>query len=614
MSWHARQLVDLVDRLARRFNRRRYDTLAQQLGRSTDLCNGRRRGFVIVQIDGLAYDYLIEGMARGHTPRIQRLLSWGGYRLARWRCGLPSSTPAVQAGLMFGDAFDIPGFRWYEKDKGWSVACKVPRAARALQSRAAGARPGILRGGSSYMSLLDGGANLSLLTLGSLRGGHLLENVKGAGFLLLFLLSPWRALRAAFLSVWEYFRDLLKRLTTLFVPGYYEPPRFISPFLKVIADVVFRELQTFSAYLDIHRGTPAIYTNYYGYDEAAHHFGANNSEAFRALRSIDRDIGRLERLARRARRCQYDFYIMSDHGQTPSASFRRLYGVTLGQLITENVETTLSVHERSSGEQTSEARAQILSAELRDMEARLRPAGARLLRAARRFVDERARLYDEAEWDMTRREDVVVRNSGSLAHVYFNVNSRALDLSEIALLYPRLLPSLLEHPGIGWIVGRQGDQVVVMNQGGTLTLGQSKHVEGQDPLADLPEPGYSACQLQRLAGYPHSGDLILLGAWREGRVVTFEDQVASHGGLGGPQDYPFIIYPAHTVLSLDGRDGPVALYEHFMGYQVQGDEDGSKASSDTTSQASPSCRNDRTRVVIPSASPRSIKIEAAPAS
>jgi hypothetical protein len=612
MSWHARRLVDLVDSLASRFNKRRYDALAQQLGRSPEAYGGRRRGFVIVQIDGLAYDHLVEAMARGHTPRLRRLLSWGRFRLARWRCGLPSTTPAVQAGLMFGDAFDIPGFRWYEKDEGWSVACKLPRAARTLQARVAAAGPGILRGGSSYMSLLDGDARLSLLTLGSLRNGHFLENVKGVGFLFLFLLSPLRVVRMVALSVWEYLRDLFKRLVALFVPGYYEPPRFVSPFLKVIVDVIFRELQTFSAYLDIHRGTPAIYTNYYGYDEAAHHFGPNSPEAFRCLRSIDRDIGRLERLTRRAQRCRYDFYVMSDHGQTPSVPFRQRYGVTLGGLITENVESALSVDERSTGEQTTEAQAQILLAELRDIEARLRPAGARLLQAARRFVDERAPLYDEAEWDMTRREDVVVRNSGSLAHVYFNVNTRALDLSEIALLYPRLLSSLLEHPGVGWVVGRQGSQVVVMDQGGTLTLGRLAHVEGRHPLADLPEPDHAAAQLRRLARYPHSGDLILLGAWRDGRVVTFEDQVASHGGLGGPQDYPFIIYPAEAVPSLDGGDGPVALYKHFIRYQSEGEEDGSNASSDTTSQMSPSRLKVSSRDSTPLASPRSIRIVAAP--
>lgn len=587
MSWEARRLVDLFDGLANRLNKRRYDTLARHLGRSPEAPDGQRRGFVIVQIDGLAYDYLVEAMARGHTPRLRRLLSRGRYRLGRWRCGLPSTTPAVQAGLMFGDAFDIPGFRWYEKDRDGSVVCKLPRAAHALQARVAANGTGILRGGSSYVSLLDGDARLSLLTLGSLGGGHFSENVKGVGFLLLFLLSPLRVVRVLVLSLWEYLRDLFKRLVALFVPGYYEAPRILSPFLKVIVNVIFRELQTFSAYLDIHRGTPAIFTNYYGYDEAAHHFGPDSPEAFRTLRGIDREVGQLERLARRAQRRQYDFYIMADHGQTPAIPFQRLYARTLGQYIVENIGSPVSIDEGSTGEQISEAQVQILLEELREIEARLRPAGARLLHAARHFVDERVPHHGEAEWDLTRRNDVVVRNSGSLAHVYFNVNRRALDLSDIALLYPRLLPSLLEHPGVGWIVGRQGGQVVVMNRQGTLTLGQAEHVEGCHPLASLSEPGYVARQLQRLAGYPHSGDLILLGALHDGRVVTFEDQVASHGGLGGPQDYPFIVYPAHAVPSLDGQDGPVALYKHFTRYQ--GDGEGSMSSSDTTSQA-PSSR------------------------
>jgi hypothetical protein len=531
----------------------------------------------------LAYDYLIEAMAQGHTPRLRRLLGRGQYRLTRWRCGLPSSTPAVQAGLMFGDSFDIPGFRWYEKDTGRSVVCKLPAAAHALQARMAATRPGILRSGSSYVSLLDGDATLSLLTLGSVGEGHFLENVKGIGFVLLFLLSPLRVVRVAGLSLWEYLRDLVKRVIALFVPGYYEAPALISPLLKIVVNVVFRELQTFSAYLDIHRGTPAIFTNYYGYDEEAHRFGPGSPEAFRTLRGIDREIGRLERLAGRAQRRRYDFYVMSDHGQTPAVPFQRLYGKTLGQYIVGNIEAGVSVDERSTGEQTSAAQAQILLEEMRDIEARLRPAGARLLQATRHFIDRRVTLHDEAGWDLTRHNDVVVRNSGSLAHVYFNVSRRAMDLGDVALLYPRLLPSLLEHPGIGWVIGRQGEQVVVMNAGGTLTLGRSEHVAGVHPLTGLPEPGYAARQLQQLARYPHSGDLILLGAWRDGQVVTFEDQVASHGGLGGPQDYPFIIHPADTVLSLDDRDGPGALYEHFIRYQRE-------VSSDTTCQVAPSRR------------------------
>ena len=595
MSWQARRLVDLVDGLASRFNRRRYDALARRLGRYPHAEAGYRRGFVIVQIDGLAYDYLIEAMARGYTPRLRRLLSQGQYRLLRWRCGLPSTTPAIQAGLMFGDNFDIPGFRWYEKETGQSVVCNLLSGAHALHTRTAATGPGILRGGSSYVSLLDGDATLSLFTLSSLGRGRFLENVKGAGFLLLFLLSPLRLVRIAGLSVWEYMRDLGKRLVTLFVPSYYAPSTLIPPSLKTIVNVLFRELQTFSAYLDIHRGTPAIFTNYYGYDEAAHHFGPDSPEAFHTLRGIDREIGQLERLAWRAQRRRYDFYVISDHGQTPSVTFHRLVGKTLGQYIGENIEPGLSMDERGTGEQTSASQARILIEEIRDIEERLQPAGARLLQATRRFIDKRVVLHDEAGWDLSRRNDVVVRNSGSLAHVYFNVSRRPMDLDEVALLYPHLLPRLLEQPGIGWVVGRQGEQVVVMNKAGTLTLGHTEHVEGIHPLAGLPEPGFAARQLQRLASYPHSGDLILLGAWEAGRVVSFEDQAAGHGGLGGPQGYPFIMYPAEAVLSLDGWDGPGALYKHFIRYQHQGEAGSPAGSSDTTVQTPPSSRKDNLR-------------------
>ncbi len=595
MSWQARRLVDLVDGLASRFNRHRYDALARRLGRYPHAEAGYRRGFVIVQIDGLAYDHLIEAMAQGYTPHLRRLLSQGRYRLMRWHCGLPSTTPAVQAGLMFGNNFDIPGLRWYEKDAGRSVVCKLPSGAQALHARTAAAGPGILRGGSSYVSLLDGDATLSLFTLSSLGEGHFLEDVKGVGFLFLFLLSPLRLVRIAAVSLGEYLRDLGKRLVALFIPGYYEPPALISPLLKTVVTVLFRELQTFSAFLDIHRGTPAIYTNYYGYDDDAHHFGPNSREAFRTLRGIDREIGQLERLAWRAQRREYDFYVISDHGQTPSAPFHQLYGKTLGQYIVEAMEAGLSIDERSTGEQVSAAQAQILLEEIRDIEERLRPAGARLLQATRRFIDKRVVMHDETEWDLSRRNDVVVRNSGSLAHVYFNVSRRPMDLDEVALLYPHLLPRLLEQPGIGWIVGRQGEQVVVMNKEGTLTLGHGEYVEGSHPLAGLPEPGFVAHQLRRLTSYPHSGDLILLGAWEAGRVVSFEDQAAGHGGLGGPQGYPFIVYPAEAVLSLDGWDAPGALYQHFIRYQHQGETESAAGSSDTTAQTLPSSRKESLR-------------------
>ena len=75
--------------------------------------------------------------------------------------------------------------------------------------------------------------------------------------------------------------------------------------------------------------------------------------------------------------------------------------------------------------------------------------------------------------------------------------------------------------------------------------------------------------LAELAAYPHSGDLMLLGAWDEdGRVVAFEDQVGTHGGVGGPQEWPFIIRPSNAPFDLRALNGPCDLYVHFMANYV----------------------------------------------
>jgi hypothetical protein len=201
-------------------------------------------------------------------------------------------------------------------------------------------------------------------------------------------------------------------------------------------------------------------------------------------------------------------------------------------------------------------------------------------------VDKRLVVDDEdTSWDLSKRGDIVVRNSGSMSHVYFNVTPRPMNLSEIALIYPELLNRLVEHEGIGLVVGREEGEAVIVGKGGTLALpplspfpptlgGQEggggrgeEEVRGQNPLSSLPEPKLAANQLRQLASFPHSGDIIVFGAWREdGEVVCFENQVASHGGLGGPQDYPFIMYPSELNLDLEEVTNAKDLYPHFATY------------------------------------------------
>jgi len=574
MTWFTKRIVDIFNALANFYYSRKYAAIAERMGLEESQVSAQKRGFIIVQIDGLAYDHLLEAMAKGYAPYMKRLLEKKALKLARWRCGLPSTTPAVQAGIMFGDNFDIPAYRWYEKETNTSVVCKLPGLVKAVQDRISRGQRGILQGGSSYVTMFDGDARLSLFTLSAINSQRLFESVRGFGFLLLFLLNPLRILRVILLSVWEYLIDLSKRFASLFVPGYHQPFSVLSPFLQIITNVVFREIQTFACLIDIYRGMPAIYTNYYSYDEVAHHFGVGSTEALKALRGIDNQIKQIDRMRTQYRRRYYDLYILSDHGLSPSIPFHKAYGRSLGQYIAEQIGEGVFTDERGGDERPLAARALFLLDELRGIETHLSRRGAKLVRAAYRFVDKRLVLDSEHDsWDLSKRGDVVVRNSGSLSHVYFNVTPRQMNLSEIALIYPTLLNRLIEHEGIGLVVGREEGETVIIGKDGTLTLNERVEVRGRNPLLSLPEPDLAASQLRQLASFPHSGDLIIFGAWRkDGTVICFEDQVASHGGLGGPQDYPFIMYPRELNLNLEEVTNARDLYPYFAAYLPGGNE------------------------------------------
>lgn len=121
---------------------------------------------------------------------------------------------------------------------------------------------------------------------------------------------------------------------------------------------------------------------------------------------------------------------------------------------------------------------------------------------------------------------------------------RRLTMEEIDELHPSLLGALREHPHVGWILVRSSaDGPIALGGKGAhhLTTGV---VEGVDPLADF-SPN-AARHLLRTDGFAHVADVIV-GSFNdagleEGRA--FEELICFHGGLGGPQTRPFLLYPA----------------------------------------------------------------------
>lgn len=568
MTLFIRRIVDVFTWMANLYYSRKYRAIAEQMGRNAATPNDRKgRGFIIIQVDGLSYEHLIKAIRKGYVPQMRRMIERGGLRLGRWRCGLPSSTPAVQAGIMFGDNFDIPAYRWFEKDAQRYISSSGLGSVGIIQSRASARRVGILKGGSSYMNVLDGDANLSLFTMGAVGQKRFFENVRGIGFLILFLFSPLRLLKVILLSIWDYASQVVRQTIS--------PPPFrrrltmggLYPFLRIINNIIFREIQTFGVMIDIYRGIPTIYTNYNGYDEAAHHFGPDAPASFKVVRQIDKHIKQIDRMTRQYQRRQYDLFILSDHGMTPAVPFEKVYRESLGSFIARSLgDPNLLEEQTTSRKEDSTAR--FLIEELEGIEDRLTTRrGAAIVHRLRTFMDKTVDWEQAVQpLDMTKWREVIVSYSGCMANVYFNILPHKMDLSEIVTTYPGLLEKLLDHQGIGLIIGRQGSQTIVLSKTGTGFLGTGGRSLGKDPLQAFEEPKLCARQIARIDSFPHSGDLIIQGAFDRStnQVVCFENQVGSHGGLGGPQSYPFILYPKRLSINLKRVENARDLYPFFI--------------------------------------------------
>lgn len=566
-QWVAHLLAMVFDSFAALtgfFYSKKYAAIAKRLGLRPTQQAADRPGLLMIQIDGLAYTHLQQALEKGYLPNIKRMLRNDGYVATRWRSGLPSTTPASQAGIMFGDNNDIPAFRWYDKQRNASLVVKSPSVVAHLQQRVSRERPGIVTDGASYVNLFDGGAREGLFTVSNLEPHHLFENVRDLGFIALFLLNPLRTLHTIYLTLKEYVIDALQRLSTR-LRGSSCPPFGSFSLLRIFANAIAREIETFAILVDIYRGVPAIYATYYGYDEAAHHAGFDSRSAHQALHDIDQRVGQINRLRRANLIRPYELVLLSDHGLTASIPFAQHGSPSLGQYITRQIGTSVRLVEHADGEQQSLVQNQLLLDELRAIEKNLRPAMARVARRIRLLVQRRLALpQNEMEWNSQRQYDVVVKSSGSLAHVYLNVSPQHLDLSEVAGVFPELVIKLLAQEGIWLVIARERGHTLVIGRDGILTLnrGHQCKLEGNNPLLRVEEPVEAAGQIDRIASFPSSGDLILFGDYdpAQERVICFENQWSSHGGLGGPQTYPFVLVPREWNWDLSGVHNSQDLY------------------------------------------------------
>jgi uncharacterized membrane protein YvlD (DUF360 family) len=493
-------------------------------------------GIVFLEIDGLALPVLQRAMRNGSAPTMYRWLEDGSHRLVGWETDLSSQTGASQAGILLGSNDDIPAFRWVEKERSTIMVCSAPADCAEIERRHRCGRGLLANGGASRGNLLSGEADHVILTASRSEA----EKRANQGYRAFFA-NGFNVTRALVLFFWE---AVLEVTAATQAKRRDVQPRGhrggIYPFLRAALCVVVRDLIVYGVLTDMLKGRPAIYATFSSYDEVAHHSGLERADTLEALRKLDAHFARIERARRYAPR-PYEIVILSDHGQTQGATFKQRNGYGLEDLVRRSVEVDVAHQESGDENQSTVGRA-------------VEEASGGKAKQKRSKKD-------------VSGEQVVVLASGNLGLIYLLDEPRRLTLEEIEARHPRLLPALREHPHLGWLLVRsEHDGPVVLGPRGATYLADGR-VDGEDPLA--PFSPTAALHLARADGFGHAAD-ILVGSFYDGQLeegCAFEELISFHGGLGGPQTEPFLLYPTTLPAPTEPVVGAPAVNEVLLGWR-----------------------------------------------
>jgi uncharacterized membrane protein YvlD (DUF360 family) len=493
-------------------------------------------GIVFLEIDGLALPVLLRAMRDGSAPTMARWLAEGTHRFAEWETDLSSQTGASQAGILLGSNDDVPAFRWVEKETATLRACSGPDDCAEIERRLATGDGLLIDGGASRGNLLSGEADHVILTVSRLDA----ETHANPGYRA-FLANGFNVMRVLVLFAWEVILEVTAALRAKrrdVRPRGYRGGLY--PFLRAALCVFVRDLIVYGVLTDMMKGRPAVYATFSSYDEVAHHSGLERSDTMEALRKLDEQFGRIERARRYAAR-PYEIVVLSDHGQTQGATFKQRNGYGLQELVERNLEHGSATNIGDGDEQTA-------------------VVGHALAEASGQTKTKRPK-NDVSDMD------VVVLGSGNLGLIYLMEERRRLTLEEIDGLHPRLLPALRQHPHIGWLLVRSERQgPVVLGARGAHYLAEGR-VDGEDPLAPFSSnaPGH----LLRSDGFMHVAD-IMVGSFYDPALETgcaFEELISFHGGIGGPQTRPFLLYPDRLPLPDEPIVGAASLHDVLVGWR-----------------------------------------------
>jgi hypothetical protein len=514
---------------------------------SAPLPSGRR--IVLLHLDGVGRNQLEHAMEHGYAPTLRRLIEQGPHRLSPCRAGAPTSTPAFQAGLLYGCDHDIPGYTWFDKRRKREIRMDRSEDARLIEQELCARGEPLLEGGSVYCSIFSGGAphrrwalsgideRLCADDLGVNADAEVTPQLRD--FFVASLVhsaTAGRILGALGMDVGSGLIETARWVKN--VRSMQHEPQFL--FHRVLTECLFMEFAANSCVIDIARGTPIVYACFIGYDEYAHRRGPYSRMAMMKLFELDRALGRIIAAARALPELGYELYLFSDHGQASTKPAEQVLGESLGEHILADGPVAGSrpiAFGAGGGGATA-----VTAAQARWFRALSKVLPGMLGTASLAWARHIAKGLDAAQPAEIRADGpLLIVPAGDIAHLYSTEVPQPLREPELRARHPGLIERCARSPAVGVLLFRGEHGPVAMRGDRRLELEypadalELAHAVGH-PLA----PTY-ARDLLRLRS---AGDLILLGtAAPGGGVVAFPWEFGSHGGLSPEQLDTFMIHP-----------------------------------------------------------------------
>lgn len=538
-------------------------------------------GVLLIEIDGLSEPTLRRALAAGVMPVMARLLQSGSHRIIRWETDLSCQTGAAQAGILHGNNHNIPAFRWVEKENNNRVvSSNGPKDSVLLEGRISNGDGLLATNGAGRANLFSGDASDDLMVYSTLTSPSKFYRPS----YYVFFANPYNFMRTLTLmvaEVWHEVRQRRRQTTQDIKPRIPEHRRGLYPLVRAVATVFLRDVAVYTLIGDVARGkADVIYATFYGYDGVAHYSGVEDADSFGVLRQLDKAIGRIEQAVQEAPR-PYQIVVLSDHGQSKGATFHQRFGGTLKDVVTALLPAEIKTHHELGthegwghvGALITEAVANTGQAENHVVGKALRSVTRGRTRDGEVLVgpDYQLERDEQAGKHVTANEaELIVLASGNLGLIYFTDWPQRMTLEQIDAAFPNLIPGLVTHPGIGFVMVRS-------QQWGPLAIGprgvcymNEGRTEGEDPLAIFdPHLRRHLCRTDSFANAPD----VLVNSFYDpikDEGAAFEELIGFHGGAGGDQTHPFLFVPADWTIDADGPIiGAEAVYRVLKGQLEQ---------------------------------------------